>query len=154
MAAEEILASGDHQRERIAGRADLLWKLTTSCESDVAKFLLISTAGGAVATLSFMGTAPELRGMIGPRVALCAFLAGIVACGTMLAARALNASSAYVRFLSDAEEFRKSAISWNELAKRSSPTHGQILLGTLASITFICLAVGVIAGAWTVWTRS
>jgi len=114
---------------------------------------ILANSGGAVATLSFMGAASELRALWGPRVALCAFLLGVLACGLVLGARARNASNAYVQFLADVEKFRKSDISWDELSVRSSPTHGAKLVTGLAIATYACLVVGAAAGAFTVWTR-
>jgi hypothetical protein len=141
----------ERRRKRIEDRRELLWKLTASCESDVAQYLLLANSGGAVATLSFMGAASELRAMWGPRVALCAFLLGVLACGLTLGARALNASAAYVQFLEDARKFDRSEISWDALIARSSPTRGTLLARVLAIAAYLCLLIGAMAGALTVW---
>jgi len=143
----------EQERQGIVSRAESLWKLTASSESDFVKYLLLSTAGGAVATLSFMGHEQDLRAMWGPRVALFAFLLGVVFCGAMLAVRARVISMAYVRFLEDVAKFRKSDISWEELVSRSSPKHGALIIHTLQGVTYACLIVGVAAGVFTVWTR-
>ncbi len=107
-----------------------------------------------MATLSFMGTAPDLRALWGPCIALFAFLLGVVMCGAMLATRALTTSAAYVRFLADAEKYGNADISWGELASRCSPNHGAALINTLAAITYSCLIIGAAAGVFTVWTRT
>jgi len=154
MASEVHPANEEEQRQqRIATRAELLWKLTEACEAAFSKYLLLSTAGGAVATLSFMGTAPELRRMWGPRIALVAFMVGVVMCGAVLAARARTTSRTYVRFVEDVAKFRKADISWDELASRCSPKYGTKLNTALEVITFVCLIVGAAAGVFTVWTR-
>ena len=145
--------SEDQKTQRITSRAESLWKLTEACETDFAKYLLLSTAGGAVATLTFMGTAPDLRAMWGPRIALFAFLVGVVVCGAVLAARAHTTSGAYVRFVEDVAKFRKGDISWDELGYRSSPKEGTALVRILAIVTYACLIIGAAAGAFTVWTR-
>lgn len=139
--------------QRIESRSGHLWKLTKSTEANFSKFLLLGNAGGAVATLSFMGTAAELRRMAGPRLALCLFLAGLVMCGITLAMRAVSVSNTYVRFLSDAAKFRRNDISWEELVTRSSPTERRTMLFVLAALTFSCLIGGAITGAITVWSR-
>ncbi|HEY1892362.1 MAG TPA: hypothetical protein VGG63_18345 [Steroidobacteraceae bacterium] len=139
--------------QRIGSRLDHLWKLTESTEANFSKFLLLGNTGGAVATLSFMGTAAELRRMAGPRLALCLFVAGVIMCGITLAVRAVAVSDTYIRFLADAEEFRKGDISWDELVTRSSPTEGRTMLRVLAALTFSCLIGGAVAGAITVWAR-
>jgi hypothetical protein len=139
--------------QRIESRLDHLWKLTESTEANFSKFLLLGNAGGAVATLSFMGTATELRRMAGPRLALCLFLAGVIMCGITLAMRAVSVSNTYVRFLSDADKFRRNNISWEELVTRSSPTERRTMLFVLAALTLSCLIGGAVAGAITVWAR-
>ena len=152
-AQTDSTSESDRRSHSILSRHDSLWQLTASCESDTARFLLLSTAGGAVATVSFMGAAPELRSIIGPRIALCAFLLGVAVCGLMLLIRAVTVSSAYCKFLEDVAKFRRNDISWDELADRSSPKYGSIPIKILACVTYACLISGLVAGALTVWTR-
>jgi hypothetical protein len=146
-------AVDDGKRKRLSDRVELLWKLTEACEADVAKYLLLANSGGAVATLSFMGAAADLRALPGPHVALVAFLLGVVLCGATLGVRANNASSAYVQFLEDANKYQSAIITWNELVERSSPTRGALLTTILAALTYLCLIAGAVAGASTVWGR-
>lgn len=103
-------------------------------------FLFAVNAGGAVATLSFMGASESIRKLPHPRIALLFFAIGIILVGFLIA-------SAYHRYLNilshwnkKTEEFYKNTIDWEQLGK-----FDESRLSKVANILQYILAYGAFA---------
>ena len=73
------------QRSYINTRWSQLYELEKEWGKEAIKYLLLTNAGGAVATLSFIGTSQEIRESLPPKLALIFFIIGLVSSDIMIA---------------------------------------------------------------------
>mgnify|MGYP001445919703 CR=1 FL=1 len=73
------------QRSYISTRWGQLYELEKEWGKEAIKYLMLTNAGGAVATLSFIGSSDEIRESLPPKLALLFFFIGLVSSGFMIA---------------------------------------------------------------------
>lgn len=72
------------QRGHIDQRWGQLYELEKEWGKEVIKYLMLVNAGGAVATLSFIGTSDAVRAAVTPKIALLLFFLGLLCSGFII----------------------------------------------------------------------
>ena len=117
------------------------------------RFLTVTNAGGAVATLSFMGGSENVRAMIGPRVALCCFAIGIIVTGILIALQLHQIESLFTKYKHDSGEYLGGSMGWDTLCARDEERCAPKIINYVAGYTaFTLFIVGCIAGAISLFT--
>jgi hypothetical protein len=143
-------ALGSHIRQRWAQ----LYELEKEWAERALKYLLLTNAGGAIATLSFLGAAPGAIGMMGAKIALSLFVLGVVLVGVSTAKTFHHMSSIFETWKTDVESYYADAITWRHLQdedRKRAVTHW--LDYAIPYASFACFIIGCIAGAWSLLTR-
>ena len=133
-------------REFISQRWFQLYNLDKDWAERALKYLLLTNAGGAIATMSFIG-ASKVRVQMGTKLALSLFLAGIIIVGILIAKTYHHMAGLFRNWKMDSDKYLKDKISWDELIEadknRSQDSKADIFLAYLGGACFIA---GVIFG--------
>jgi hypothetical protein len=112
-----------------------------------AQLLFLANAGGAAATLSFLGAVSGIRLQWAPKAALILFVVGIIFVGIHMAIRIHHVDLLLSRFRHDVIKFYDDHLEWSTLtdadAKRSEKVLWQYLSGYAS---FGCFIAGTIVG--------
>lgn len=106
------------QRGHIDQRWGQLYELEKEWGKEAIKYLMLVNAGGAVATLSFIGTSDAVRAAVTPKIALLLFFLGLLCSGWMIAYTYETMSRLFRRWQKDVEAHDRKEISYDELLRR------------------------------------
>jgi hypothetical protein len=145
----------------INARWSQLNALTKDWGDKAVSYLMLTNAGGAVAVLSFMGASDKVREMVGPRLALCCFAAGVIFTGILVAKQLHRFEGLYKGYKKDSEQYLAGQMDWDTVVsedeKRVQASFWDYGLGYVAFGLFIlgCVA-GVISlfrwhANWLLW---
>lgn len=136
------------QRTYINQRWGQLYELDKEWGKEAIKYLLLVNAGGAVATLSFIGTSDVVRAAVTPKIALLLFFLGLMCSGLMIAYAYETMSRLFGRWQQDVEAHDRKEITYDELLRRDKEraTSGVVdrILGYTSLLSF---ALGFLVGA-------
>jgi len=128
-------------------RFDQLIGLSKDAVERALKYLFLANAGGAAATLSFLGAVPAMRLQWAPKVALTFFVLGLILVGVHAAIWVHYSESLYRNFRGDVTEFYDNRLAFNEVAAadftRSQNTKWLYIVGYVA---FACFIAGAATG--------
>ncbi|MGQ2979326.1 MAG: hypothetical protein ACT6Q9_06480 [Polaromonas sp.] len=109
------------RKEYFIGRVNHRWAQLHAIEKEwgdrAYKFLLLTNAGGAIATLSFLGAKPDDLLIFYTKLALGMFMTGVVFTGIATAQRLHRAGRLLNRYRADTEKFFGDQLSWIDLYK-------------------------------------
>lgn len=133
--------------EYIDDRFEQLINESKDVANKVAQLLFLSNAGGAAATLSFLGAVAGIRLQWAPKAALVLFVLGIIIVGIHMAIRVHYVDGLLSAFRHDVIKFYEERLDWKTLtdtdAKRSEKVAWQYITGYGS---FGCFIVGAIVG--------
>ena len=125
-----------------------LYELEKEWGERALKYLFLTNAGGAIATLSFLGAARELTG-VGTKVALFLFVLGLVLAGVSTAKTFHHMSGLLKKYKQGAEDFYADKITWVALAEADKKRAVASWLDyTIPYLSFFCFIAGSGAGAY------
>jgi len=132
----------------ISARWAQLNALTKDWSDKAVKYLTLTNAGGAAAVLSFMAS-DKVREMVGPRIALCSFAAGVIFTGILVAKQLHRFEGMFKGYKRDSEQYLADRIEdWGTVLSRdedrTQTSFWDYGLGYAAFILFIggCVAGG------------
>lgn len=115
--------SQDRQTYYIA-RVNTRWGQLHALEKEwgerAYKYLLLTNSGGAIATLSFLGTSSEALDTFWARWALLSFVFGVVITGVAIAHRFHRLSALFWSYKTDANNFFKDRLPWETLVEQDN----------------------------------
>ena len=136
------------QRSYINTRWNQLYELEKEWGKEAIKYLMFTNAGGAIATLSFIGTSEEVRGSLPPKLALIFFFIGLVSSGIMIAYAYETMSRLFDAWQRDVNAHNKKEFDYHTLVKRDGERvpNGVLdrILGYTSLLSFI---IGFLIGA-------
>lgn len=128
-------------------RFNQLIALSKDAVERALKYLFLANAGGAAATLSFLGAVNAIRTQWAPKVALTFFVLGLILVGVHTAIWVHYSESLYSNFRRDVTQFYQNQITFEAMAaddfKRSQKTKWLYIVGYL---TFGCFIAGAAIG--------
>lgn len=131
----------DHWIERINQRWGQLHQLEKEWGERAFAYLMVTNAGGAIATLSFLGASDRALQLAGVKWALVLFVLGIVLVGVNIAKTYHDFSRLYRGWNQDAKVFLEGKITWEHLHERdnarSPDRFWDYVLGYAAFLCFI-----------------
>ncbi|WP_018993086.1 hypothetical protein [Aromatoleum toluclasticum] len=144
-------ALGSHINQRWSQ----LYELDKEWSERALKYLLMTNSGGAIATLSFLGAAPAAIGMLGAKIALLVFLAGVVLVGVAVAKTFHHMRNLFESWKTEVTSYYEDRITWQHLQdedkKRAVADWWDY---GIPYASFACFIGGCIAGAWSLLTRA
>jgi hypothetical protein len=108
------------QRSHINVRWGQLYELEKEWGKEAIKYLMLMNAGGAVATLSFIGTSVEVRELFAPKLALILFFIGIISSGAMIAYAYETMSRLFKGWQKDVEAHDRDELDYDVLIKNDN----------------------------------
>jgi hypothetical protein len=142
----------DHIRQYrfnlISARWAQLNQLTKEWSDKAINYVLLTSAGGAVAVLSFMGGSDKVRQMAGPWFALICFSVGVICVGILVAKQLHRFEAIFKGYMKDSTRYLADQIEWNTLRTdddaRAKPSAWDYAWGYIAFGLFFG---GCVAGA-------
>lgn len=149
---EEPIRSG--RRQYIDRRWDQLLGLVQEAELRILKFLTLSNAGGAAATLSFLGASEAARKLLLPKFSLGLFVLGVVLVGVLNAIGTHKLRFLFTSWKSDANKYMSNEITWGTLFNEdnSRVERGRCLIVVIAYLSFFCFIAGAVVGLWALFS--
>lgn len=129
-----------------------LYELDKEWGEKAFKYLFLTNSGGAIATLSFLGAAKDLSYLPCLKLALVAFVLGVVLVGASIARTYHNISSLFKHYRNDANNFIKDSVSWEFLiAEDENRAKPSVWMYIFPYLSFICFIVGSITGGYSLF---
>lgn len=136
-------------------RSEQLYTILTAAADAAVNFLFLVSAGGAVATLSFLGASPEVRAMLLPKIALSCFVAGLILVGFLRAFRVHDYQRAFDSWQKDCGSFLAGQLTWEQLNNREEArSETSVWEYVLGYASFGCILVGAAVGAYAFFATS
>ena len=136
------------QRGHINQRWGQLYELEKEWGKEAIKYLMLVNAGGAVATLGFIGTSDAVRMAVTPKIALFLFFLGLLCSGLMIAYAYETMSRLFERWQKDVEAHDREEISYEELLRRDDErVPSGVVDRVLGYTSLLCFAFGFLVGA-------
>lgn len=139
--------------DHINQRWGQLYELEKETGERALKYLLMTNAGGAVATLSFLGTSEVARALFGVKLALFLFVVGVVLVGVSNAMQFHHMSHLFKSYKKDVDLFYQAKLGWMELSNnddgRAVEKRRDI---AVPYISFGCFIWGCIVGAFSLFS--
>jgi len=136
------------RNDYIGIRWSQLYELEKEWGEKAVRYLLLTNSGGAIATLSFLGTSEETANLIGAKIALFLFVLGIFLVGVSTAKTFHHMSSLFKAWKNNVDRFYGDEISWNDIIaddKRRAVVKWWDYAIPYASLA--CFILGCISGA-------
>lgn len=132
---------------------DQRWRQLHQLEKEqvevILKYLLLINSGGAVAMLSFMGTATSIRESVWAKVVLGAFVLGMVLVGVLKVYLLHRVEGIFKKWKAGVHEYYRDRVTWEHLTDKdnetSAPSFWPYLIGYCA---FGCFIAGAGFGIW------
>lgn len=110
------------QQTQFIARINTRWGQLHALEKEwgdkAYKYLLLTNAGGAIATLSFLGTSSKALDMVSARWALLAFVFGVLLTGITVAHRYHRFANLFWDYRIDANKYFKDKLPWGTLIEQ------------------------------------
>jgi len=140
-------------RDNLVRHIDNRWEQLYSLEKDWGekslRFLLVTNAGGAIATLSFLGASDEALNLRGTKIALFLFVVGVLFVGISVGKNFHHMSKLFKSYKVDVDKFFKDKISWQSLNDEDSKRAKETFLDyVFPYLSLVCFISGCIAGAF------
>ena len=125
-------------------RWNQLLRLVEDSELRALQYLFLTNAGGAVATLSFLGGSQLVRKLLMPKISLGFFVFGIFTVGVLTALSTHRMTGLFREWKSSAEKYTSDGISWGTLLANDNERveKGRWLVVAIGYIAFACFIAG------------
>lgn len=135
-------------------RWDQLLRLVEESELRALKYLTLTNAGGAVATLSFLGASEAVRNLLLPKISLGFFVFGVFTVGVLAALSAHKMGFLFRGWKTTANKYTSDEITWGTLLADDSARveKGRSTIIAVAYVSFACFITGSFVGLWALFT--
>jgi len=135
-------------------RWEQLLRLVEDSELRTLKFLTLSNAGGAAATLSFLVASGVDRGLLLPKFSLSFFVFGLLLVGVLNALSTHKMSRLFRGWKHDANKYISNEVTWDALQEDDNlrVENGRCLIVGVAYATFFCFIAGAVVGLWALFS--
>ena len=125
-----------------------LYELEKGWGEKALRYLLLTNSGGAIATLSFLGTSEETANLLGAKIALFLFVLGIFLVGVSTARTFHYMSSLFRAWKDNVDRFYGDEISWKDIIA-DDKCRAVVMWWDYAIpyASFACFILGCISGA-------
>jgi hypothetical protein len=136
------------QHDYINVRWSQLNTLSKEASDKAMSFLMVTNAGGAVATLSFLGAVKEMRLQWAPQMALFLFILGVILVGVHAAIWVHRIENLYRHWRTDATRFITDQLTWQVLTDDDDERSysGIWKFYAVGYLSFACFIFGAIIG--------
>ena len=145
------LENRQNRIDRIDQRWHQLYELEKDWSEKAVNYLFLTNSGGAIATLSFLGSADSLSSdeRLSFKIGLILFAFGVLFVGVTIARAYHFMSSLYEGYIRDASRFYKDSVCWDILEvnddARVNSFSSQLLFPYIA---FFCFITGCFFGGY------
>ncbi|MBW8363238.1 MAG: hypothetical protein K0M39_01630 [Rhizobium sp.] len=131
-------------------RWDQLLRLVEDSELRALKYLTLTNAGGAVATLSFLGASESVRKLLLPKISLGFFISGLFAVGVLAALSAHKMAYLLREWKLTANKYTSDETTWGDLLAEDNARveKGRKAIISFAYLAFACFIAGALVGLW------
>jgi len=148
---EKLSESTPEQRTARLEYIDKVWKYLSDqglVRLDAAvNMLMLTNAGGAVATLSFMGAMKTVEPVPRAPAMLALFLTGVVLVGILRAIHYYRVIWVIAGWRDDVERFFKDSLNWSELlSNHRARTTNFVAADIVGWASFLCFVAGTVLG--------
>ncbi|MGD2118240.1 MAG: hypothetical protein PVG66_07770 [Chromatiales bacterium] len=135
-------------------RGEQLLRLVEESELRTLKYLTLSNAGGAAATLSFLGASEKARLLLLPKFSLSLFIIGVVLVGVLNALSTHKMSNLFHGWKHDSNKYISNESTWGALRDEDEDRvqRGRCLIICIAYISFFCFIAGAFVGLWALFS--
>lgn len=135
-------------------RWEQLLRLVEDAELRTLKFLTLSNAGGAAATLSFLGASEAVRKLCSPKISLGLFVLGLIFVGVLNALSTHRIGRLFREWKHDSNKYISGEITWGSLTENDEARvkKGRHPMFTVAYAAFICFIAGALVGMWALFS--
>ena len=136
----------------IETRWNQLYLLAKDSDADAVKYLFTVNAGGAVATLAYLGTisTSDITNTLTMKISLTLFFIGLILVGILKANTLTRMESLFKNYRMLVNQYYNNKITWDEVIESDEKKVGQPLLPyILGYLSFGCFILGSIVGAFT-----
>lgn len=135
-------------------RWEQLLRLVEDSELRTLKFLTLANAGGAAATLSFLGASALARGLLLPKFSLGLFVLGVVLVGVLNALSTHKMANLFRGWKRDANKYISGDLNWGYLLEEDNlrVDSGRCLIIAVAYLSFFCFIIGSFIGLWALFS--
>jgi hypothetical protein len=130
-----------------------LYDLEKEWSDNAIKYLFLTNSGGAVAVLSYMGSAGTLF-RLSMAIALCSFLLGLIIVGWVNSLIYQDMKNLFNEWKTDTNKYFTDQIEWETLLKNDeNRSKDNVWAIRCAYISFICFIAGVVIGLISFFTK-
>jgi hypothetical protein len=135
-------------------RWEQLLRLVEDTELRTLKFLTLSNAGGAAATLSFLGASEAVRQLCSPKISLGLFILGLILVGVLNALSTHRMGRLFREWKHDSNKYISGETTWGSLLENDNirVEKGRHLIVAVAYAAFICFIAGALVGLWALFS--
>lgn len=135
-------------------RWEQLLRLVEESEFRALKYLTLTNAGGAVATISFLGASESVRKLLLPKISLGFFIVGLLAVGVLVALSAHKMAYLFREWKLTANKYISNETTWGVLLEEDSARikKGHLTIISFAYIAFVCFIAGALVGLWALFS--
>lgn len=145
----------DDQTKRVneAAHVDRRWGQLHALEHEYAqtglRFLFLSNAGGAIATLSFIGTSNSDVSSMLVKATLVSFTGGVVLYGVSVVYLYFRVLYLFAKYRSDANRYLRGEATFVEICSNDTKRSGEAVLDyAIPLLSFACFLVGCVCGGF------
>ncbi len=155
----ELFSKQDHDlrqslNEYINQRWKQLYELEKEWGERALRYLFLTNSGGAIATLSFLGTSSATINLFSAKIALFLFVLGVFLVGVSTAKTFHHMSSIFKAWKADADNYYSDKITWDYLHAQDKTRSGVGFLDyAIPYASFGCFIFGSISGAVCLFIR-
>jgi hypothetical protein len=125
-----------------------LYELEKEWGERALRYLLLTNSGGAIATLSFLGSSTSAINMLGAKISLFLFVLGIFLVGVSTVKQFHHMSKLFTSWKSDVDRYYADEITWEHLhAEDNKKAIGDLWDYLIPYLAFVCFIAGSISGA-------
>ena len=143
----------DPQRENSINYLNQRWRQLYELEKEwgekAVNYLFLTNAGGAIATLSFLGAAKDAIYLPCIKLALVTFVLGVIFVGVVTARAYHHMQNLFVGYKKDANKFLQDSVSWEHLSDEDDLRVNSMCFQYLFPYaSFLCFILGCIFGGY------
>jgi hypothetical protein len=126
-----------------------LYELERGWAEKAVKYLLLTNSGGAIATLSFLGTSDQIRHPLALKFALLFFASGVLLLGIFTAMMFHKMAQLLRQYTKSVKDFYTDKIAWEYLIEEDEKRVQRSRRNyVVPHLSFLCFLLGIGTEAW------